>query len=248
MRNSPETTSAKDPVVEMAVVPTSDQHAYQDDPSPVRQQQTRRRVTMLRSGNLVLLLAMIVGGLLAAFFVGIVAADDATPSAGHGHGAGHASGSPAADTPYADGYDPAAPIRALTPEEIARIERGEGAGFALPAELNGVPGPRHVLDLAHELGVSREQQTRVQAIFDEMRAAVIPAGARYLAALQALEADFRAGALTEQDLPGRVADVARREGELAAAHLLAHLQTARVLTPEQITAYNRLRGYVEGER
>ncbi len=72
---------------------------------------------------------------------------------------------------------------------------------------------------------------------------VIPAGQRYLDAIEALESDFRAGTLIEADLPGRVAEVARLERELAAAHLVAQLQTGASLTPEQIAEYNRLRGY-----
>src|SRR5687767_11924727 len=114
-------------------------------------------------------------------------------------------------TPYADRYDPSASLRSLTAEEIAQIERGEGAGFALPAELNGVPGPRHALDLADDLGLSAEQATRVQAIYDQMQAVVIPAGRRYLDALRALEEEFRTGTLTEAELPERVAEVYRLE-------------------------------------
>ena len=176
-------------------------------------------------------------------------AQSTTPSAhdgGHGGHGGHANEptAPATpDSPYAAGFDPDAAIRSLTPEEIGQIERGEGAGFALPAEVNGVPGPRHVLDMASDLELTAEQIEGVQAIADEMRAAVIPAGQRYLAAVEALEADFRSGALMEAALPERVAEVARLEGELAAAHLVAHLQTAALLTPEQIAKYNRLRGY-----
>jgi Spy/CpxP family protein refolding chaperone len=179
-------------------------------------------------------------------------AQTSTPSAhdgGHGGHGGHGGSTtettaPATtDSPYAAGFDPEATIRSLTPDEIAQIERGEGAGFALPAEVNGVPGPRHVLDLAADLNLTPEQVERVQAIADEMRAEVIPAGRRYLDAVEALEADFRAGTLTEAELPDRVAEVARLEGELAAAHLVAHLQTAAVLSPEQIATYNRLRGY-----
>jgi hypothetical protein len=100
-----------------------------------------------------------------------------------------------------------------------------------------------VLDLAHEIGLSHEQRTRVQQIFDVMHAAVIPAGQRYLTAVRSLEEDFRAERLTEQTLPERVAEVHRLEGELAAAHLGAHLQTAQVPTTEQVAAYQRLRGY-----
>lgn len=189
------------------------------------------------------ILALVLGSLFAANLLGSVTAEEATPGAGHGQGAGHTSGTSTAASPYAAGYDEAASIRALTPEEIGQIERGEGAGFALPAELNGVPGPSHVLAMADRLNLSPDQQTRIQAIATEMRAAVIPVGQRYLAAQQALEASFRAGTLSEADLADRVTEVAGREGELAFAHLLAHLQTATILTPEQITEYNRLRGY-----
>ena len=197
----------------------------------------RRAVAVVSGFGLVLV------GLVAAGWLVAATAEEGTPAAGHGHGAGHGGATREPNSPYAEDFDPTAAIRALTPEEVAQIERGEGAGFARPAELNGVPGPRHVLDLAHELGLSHEQRTRVQAVYDAMRAAVIPAGQRYLAAEQALEADFRAGTLTEAELPGRVAEVSRLEAELAAIHLTAHLRTAKLLTPEQIGAHNRLRGY-----
>lgn len=174
--------------------------------------------------------------------LGWVEAQEATPPA-HQHGSTHDTAGQSERSPYADGIDLTALIRSLTPIQVAEIERGEGAGFALPAELNGVPGPRHVLDFAHELGLSHQQVEAVRAVGDQMRAAVLPAGRRYLDALQALEEGFRAGTITEAALPERVAEVKRLEGELVAAHLVAHLRTADLLTPEQIVAYNRLRGY-----
>ncbi|CAA9539463.1 MAG: hypothetical protein AVDCRST_MAG59-697 [uncultured Thermomicrobiales bacterium] len=173
---------------------------------------------------------------------GPVAAGDATPPAVHG---GHALAVPAPDdrSPYADRFEETAAIRSLTPEQIAEIGRGEGAGFALPAELNGVPGPRHVLDLAAELDLTPEQVERVQEVVDAMRAEAVSAGDRYLAAVLALEDGFRDGALGSDELRSLVAEAKRREGELATAHLAAHLETAALLTPEQIAAYGRLRGY-----
>ena len=130
----------------------------------------------------------------------LAAVGAAAAAAQHDHG--H-DGTPAAATPYAGRYDLTAAVRSLTPDEIAQIERGQGAGFALPAELNGVPGPRHALDLAEELGLSDEQVARVRAVYDELQAAVLPAGRRYLDALRALEEEFRAGTLAEADLPAR---------------------------------------------
>ncbi len=172
-------------------------------------------------------------------------AQDATPANHHG-GQGQDNGAtpePSTRSPYADGYDPDASIHALSAEDVEQIRQGGGASFALPAELNGVPGPRHVLDLAGELTLSRAQQTRIQAIYDQYRADVIPAGERYLAAEQALEEGFRARIITEGTLSDRVAEVSRLEGELATIHLRAHLQTTEVLEPEQIATYRQLRGY-----
>ena len=197
---------------------------------------------MRRAPVVLLLLVLGLAGLTGTHVLADVAAQEGTPAAAD-DGAGHVHAAASPTSPYAADFDPEAAIRALTAEEVAQIERGEGAGFAKAAELNGVPGPRHVLDLAHELGLSHDQVTRVQAVADAMKAAVVPAGERYLAAQRRLEQDFRAGAITEEALPGRVAEVYRLEGELAAAHLIAHLQTAKLLTSEQIAAYNRLRGY-----
>lgn len=180
------------------------------------------------------------------------AATDAasTPVAGtHGdHGASDGDGAVGAaavdsSSPYAGVYSTTAEIRALTPEEIGQIERGEGAGYALPAELNGLPGPRHVLDMAEELGLSTEQITQIESLYAAMQAEAITAGGRYLTAQARLEGDLRSRSVSGADLPGRVAEVSVREGDLMAVHLAAHLETAEVLTDEQIAAYNRMRGY-----
>lgn len=185
--------------------------------------------------------------LSAAFWYGSQATDaqDATPT-GHHSGQGQdsdATPKPSARSSYADAYDPDASIHALNAEEVEQIRQGGGANFALPAELNGVPGPRHVLDLASELDLSLDQQAQIKAVYDRFRADAVPAGERYLAAEQALEEAFRSRTLSEVALPERVAKVSQLEGELVTIHLRAHLQTAQILTPAQISAYNQLRGY-----
>jgi hypothetical protein len=55
-------------------------------------------------------------------------------------------------TPYADQQHRI--IKALSEEEIAALLKGEGLGMAKAAELNGYPGPLHVLTLARELELS----------------------------------------------------------------------------------------------
>jgi hypothetical protein len=42
--------------------------------------------------------------------------------------------------------------QALSDQEVSALLDGHGAGFAKAAELNGYPGPMHVLELADRLG------------------------------------------------------------------------------------------------
>ena len=48
-------------------------------------------------------------------------------------------------------------IKALSAEDISGYLQGQGMGFAKAAELNGFPGPKHVLDLSDELELSHLQ-------------------------------------------------------------------------------------------
>jgi hypothetical protein len=85
-----------------------------------------------------------------------------------------------ASKPYA-GQDTRS-IKALSADDVAAIEAGRGWGFAKPAELNGIPGPLHVLELTKELGLSADQVANVKAVFEKMRGAAQAAGRAFLRA------------------------------------------------------------------
>src|SRR5919107_1454461 len=40
------------------------------------------------------------------------------------------------------------PVKSLSEQQVADLRAGRGMGLALPAELNGYPGPMHVLEHA----------------------------------------------------------------------------------------------------
>jgi hypothetical protein len=67
-------------------------------------------------------------------------------------------------------------IKALSAEQIDDLRNGRGMGLALAAELNGYPGPRHVLDLAGQLDLTAEQRAEAQRLLDEMQAQAIVLG------------------------------------------------------------------------
>jgi hypothetical protein len=67
------------------------------------------------------------------------------------------------------------PIKALSEQQIADLRAGRGMGLALAAELNGYPGPMHVLELADALDLSGQQRAKMQELFAAMKAEAIPA-------------------------------------------------------------------------
>src|SRR3954463_558837 len=83
-----------------------------------------------------------------------------------------------AETPYAGMQ--VRPIKALSEQQVADLTAGRGMGLALAAELNGYPGPSHVLELADKLDLSADQRVRVQNLFDAMKQEVLPLGARLI--------------------------------------------------------------------
>ena len=143
------------------------------------------------------------------------------------------------DAPYA-GLD-TREIKALAPERIDGLRAGEGLGYALAAELNDVPGPRHALDL--DLGLTDAQRAEIEAVFEAMNAEARTQGEALIDAERALDAAFAGGTATPDDVERLTALAAAIEGRLRAAHLKAHLQTQPILTPEQREAYAAARGY-----
>jgi hypothetical protein len=135
------------------------------------------------------------------------------------------------------------PVKALSGERRAGLLAGAGLGYAMAAELNGHPGPKHVLELANELGLSAEQRSGVQASFDRMHAESVRLGAALVAAEEQLDRRFAHRHLDAATLAGLTAEIARLDGELRYAHLVAHLETDALLDAGQRARYAELRGY-----
>lgn len=148
---------------------------------------------------------------------------------------------PGAHSPYS-GLE-SREIKSLSADDLEELRRGGGWRLALPAELNGVPGPAHLLELKDALGLSAEQVEAIEEIFAAMQAEARTAGERLIAAEKALEDAFRAGGLDRDELRELVEEAEDARAELRFIHFSRHLETPPILTAEQIRRYNRLRGY-----
>ncbi|MCA9886341.1 MAG: hypothetical protein KC708_25385 [Anaerolineae bacterium] len=134
-------------------------------------------------------------------------------------------------------------IRGISAEDIEGYRTGAGLGYALPAELNGYPGPRHVLDLADDLNLSETQYGEIQALYEAMLPDAIKLGESILNEEAALEVSFRDGTITEDYLGAQLTTIEGLRADLRYVHLSTHLATINILTTHQVRQYNQLRGY-----
>ncbi|MBX5132680.1 periplasmic heavy metal sensor [Rhizobium lentis] len=134
-------------------------------------------------------------------------------------------------------------IKSLSDADVDELTRGGGWGFAKPAELNGYPGPSHVLQMKDQLGLSEVQLRQVQKAFDIMQARALEEGKGFVEAERELDAAFRSTTITESALRDLVAKAEESRSRLRFVHLAAHLEVTRILDPVQIIAYRRHRGY-----
>ena len=144
-------------------------------------------------------------------------------------------------SPYVDRK--ALPIKALTAETLDAYKNGTGAGMAVAAELNGYPGPRHILDMADQLNLNADQKTKVKAIYDHMHDAAVKLGQHIIDREKKLDDAFAHGTVSDAQVQSLTAEIAQLQGTLRYTHLAAHVAAKSLLTADQIKRYNEARGY-----
>lgn len=138
-------------------------------------------------------------------------------------------------------------IKSLSADDLQQLRTGGGWGLAKAAELNGMPGPKHVLELNNELALDAGQKTRVQELYDDMKSRAVPLGTRLIELEKMLNDAFASGSITPARLRAYLERIAQVHAELRYVHLVAHLQTPQILSAVQLEQYRQLRGYNTGD-
>lgn len=152
----------------------------------------------------------------------------------------HAVAAPSA-TPYAG--QESREIKSLSADDVQAYLAGKGMGLAKAAELNGYPGPSHVLELASRLQLSEEQRARTQALFAAMEAKAMSLGRALIERERALDSLFASKSATPERLSALLAEIGTLQAQVRGAHLEAHVAQVEILTPAQTARYAELRGY-----
>lgn len=134
-------------------------------------------------------------------------------------------------------------IKALSQQEVADYLNGKGLGYAKTAELNQFPGPSHVLDLAKELNLTKDQTRQTQIIFNAMQAQATALGTQFVEKEQELDQYFVNGTIDASSLKVLLSDIGVLQANIRYVHLSAHLKQKSILSKQQIRMYDQLRGY-----
>jgi Spy/CpxP family protein refolding chaperone len=134
-------------------------------------------------------------------------------------------------------------VKALSEQQIADLKAGRGMGLALAAELNGYPGPMHVLEHATALALTAEQRDRTRTLFEAMKAEAVPVGELLIEQETKLDRLFAGREITAASLRAVTEQIGATQARLREAHLKYHLAMVTLLNPEQINLYRKLRGY-----
>ena len=134
-------------------------------------------------------------------------------------------------------------IKALSPQEISDYLSGRGMGLAKAAELNGYPGPAHVLELAVQLELTAEQRAKTEALFQKMQSSAVTLGKELVEQERGLDHLFASRTVNAAILASSLAHIGRLQSQLRQVHLEAHLEQTTLLTRQQVARYIQLRGY-----
>ncbi|NNF16138.1 MAG: hypothetical protein HKN70_05280 [Gammaproteobacteria bacterium] len=138
-------------------------------------------------------------------------------------------------------------IKSLSDDDMRQLKNGEGWGLAKVAELNGMPGPAHLLQMKRQIELTADQERRIQLLFDEMKVRAIALGHQLIDLEAQLNTSFADGTVTTASLDQQLRAIADVRRALRFAHLETHLKTPDILTTRQVAEYNRLRGYSSGD-
>jgi Heavy-metal resistance len=154
---------------------------------------------------------------------------------------GHAVAPAVQASPYAG--EQSREIKSLSTSDVSGLLAGAGMTYAKAAELNGYPGPAHVLELSSQLQLETQQWAASENLMAEHKAKARMLGAQLVEAERALDLAFAQRQVNAPRIDELTQRIGLLQASLRAEHLQTHLAQTALLSPQQIASYQRLRGY-----
>ena len=133
--------------------------------------------------------------------------------------------------------------QANVPPDREGLLSGAGMGLASFAEMNGYPGPKHVLEFKDQLGLSPDQEKKTETLMKGVQVSAKLLGEEIVGEEESLNKLFETGKITEKTLRARAEHIGILRSQLRFIHTQAHLKMKGILSSNQIQRYVELRGH-----
>lgn len=139
------------------------------------------------------------------------------------------------------GSNDLSPIKSLSISDYKAYQNGDEMGMTQVAELNNYPAAEAVLSYEKDLKLSSTQKSQLKAAVDALDFKAREMGRFILQHEKKLNELFATGKANEGSLIYYCNQIGLYQGELRNAHLQAHLKVRRILSPDQLKKYSRLK-------
>ncbi len=137
-------------------------------------------------------------------------------------------------------------LSGISADEKEALLAGSGLGAGRIAMMNGYPGPKHVLEMGDELGLTAQQKEEIGTLFAERKASFVEMGRELVEKDEELTAMFASGSVDTGAVEKLSREIGQLQGELRAGHLNAHVLTWEALNEEQREKLASMRGMHHG--
>ena len=114
-------------------------------------------------------------------------------------------------------------IKSLSNEDIKELRAGAGWGLAKAAELNGLPGPKHILEMKQEIELTAKQEEMIIALYNKMNKEAVRLGNKLIEYEEELNNRFAERDIDEKILDELLRKISETYKSLRFTHLSAHL-------------------------
>jgi len=132
---------------------------------------------------------------------------------------------------------------ANVPTDRQSLLNAEGMGLASYAEMNGYPGPKHVIELKEQLGLTTDQLKKTEGLVKGVELSGKLTGQEIVREEEELYKLFEGATANDRTVRAGVERIGKLRGELRFIHLQAHVKMKQILSGNQIQRYNELRGH-----
>lgn len=130
----------------------------------------------------------------------------------------------------------------VSAQEKEALLKGAGLGAGMIAMMNGYPGPKHVLEMGDELGLTAEQRESIGKTYGKVKAESVEFGTELVEKDEKLTALFASGSVSTSEVEKLSREIGELQGRVRAAHLNAHVETYDALTPAQREQLSSMQG------